>query len=282
MRNSSPIGAWDLGRDVYLVGSLAGDTPSRRLRVDSRGNDSHSHFVEFDATANEQLAIYIGNHKLRSPRKKLEIELHSEMPLESFSLDGVLLAPTRMREEIKDVLHPEVPPTISTWLAHSSTGQVWSVVNEEQLLISDFPALKSMSFWRNQSVSQQAGQGTITPLLMTREWVRCRTTFGEVFVFNADQGDRCTLPAHLKTRVGGMCQIADHPLIAVGSSDRIVSPSTRSTPTEAISADLRQSVFDRHVVLMRLASGYSPTRRTARFPFSAWPKNVLNRTSRSI
>ncbi len=212
-------GPWDLGRDVYLVGRCVGHTPPRRVRIDSRSSYSNTHIAELDAAVNEQFAIYIGNHKLKSPRKQLEIEFNVNTPIPGFSLDGVLLVRTRSRKQINEALQADVPPSVSAWLAHSSSGQVWSVWNEEQLLVSDYPSLNTTSLWRNESVSKQAGRGTLSPLLATREWVIAGTTFGEIFVFDAEKRNLVHSGVPLGNRVCGMCQIAGQPLIAVGSSD---------------------------------------------------------------
>jgi WD40 repeat protein len=93
---------------------------------------------------------------------------------------------------------------------------VW---NEEQLVVSDYPTLNTNHRWRNESVSKQSGRGTLAPLLATKDWVIAGTTFGEVFVFDAKTGNLLNSAVPLENRVGGMCQIAAQPLIAVGSSD---------------------------------------------------------------
>jgi WD40 repeat protein len=208
-----------LGKDIYLIGRLNGRAAPQHVRVDSTAIYSNTQIAELDASSNGQLAIYVGNHRLQSPRTELDIELEFEMPLPEFSLDGVLLMPTRSRKQVNTALQADQPPSISTWIAHPFSGQVWSVWNDEQLVVSDYSTFKTKNVWRNESVSQQSGRGTLSPILATRDWVIAGTTFGEMFVFDAKMGTLLHSAVPLANRVGGACQIADRPLIAVGSSD---------------------------------------------------------------
>lgn len=211
----------DVQRDVYLVGRLSSPSPSQRIRVDSRANRLVSHTTSVDTAIDEKesVAIYAGHHNLRVPRQDLELELSFGRSIESFTLEGVLLERTRVRRHLGEALQVDQSPSVSEWLVHFPTGKIWSVVDEEGLVIADYPSCEVQHRWQNESLSKQSGRGTITPLLATEDWVIAGTTFGEVFVFDARDGSVVHSAVPLSNRVRGICEISGQPLIAVGSSD---------------------------------------------------------------
>jgi WD40 repeat protein len=214
----------DEGRNVYVVCRLLCESSSVEIRITAQSNNKVILHTLVPTNADRFVALCIGNHRLLWNRPALQVTLDFDQPVQQLIVEGVLVRRGKLKDSLDGIVGDGVIGNddvvgVSAVVHHEPTNTIWTVANEENLVVTDYPEFNPVAHWANESVSHDAGRGTLWPLLTANRWVVAGTTGGEIFVFDAGTQQMVTSGTPLNDRVASLCTIPDLQQMVVGGSD---------------------------------------------------------------